>query len=291
MGTQLISNPYIAYPQIPVGIPFFWPTEANWPDGTLEMRGQTFSATDYPELALKYPSLTLPDMRGVVARGLDRGSGRNSDAVSATAGTYQTDETKSHNHALYAGQTAISQMSNNNPVMGATTYTGTNTTGQILPTGGTETRGKAVLGYWLCFARTMLYDLNVEGGNAYMLGGHPASYYVGKQDIANDITTRPWIIPTLLNGWVAYGGIYSSPKYYIDSIGIVHLKGAVKSGTISSTIFTLPNGYRPDAAISFPVVSNNAFGICNILSDGSVNSSSSSNTIFTLDGISFRAEG
>jgi hypothetical protein len=100
MGTQLISNPYIAYPQIPVGIPFFWPTEANWPDGTLEMRGQTFSATDYPELALKYPSLTLPDMRGVVARGLDRGSGRNSDAVSATAGTYQTDETKSHNHAL-----------------------------------------------------------------------------------------------------------------------------------------------------------------------------------------------
>jgi hypothetical protein len=137
----------------------------------------------------------------------------------------------------------------------------------------------------------MLFDLNVEGGNAYMLGGHPASYYVGKQDIANDITTRPWIIPTLLNGWVAYGGIYSSPKYYIDSIGIVHLKGAVKSGTISSTIFTLPNGYRPDAAISFPVVSNNAFGICNILSDGSVNSSSSSNTIFTLDGISFRAEG
>ena len=39
------------------------------------MNGQRFDKSRYPKLALKYPSGTLPDMRGEFIRGLDNGRG------------------------------------------------------------------------------------------------------------------------------------------------------------------------------------------------------------------------
>ena len=51
------------------------------------------------------------------------------------------------------------------------------------------------------------------------------------------------ITPTLLNGWVDYGTVYS-PVSYSRKNNVVTLIGLVKSGT-TGTIFTLPVGFRP----------------------------------------------
>jgi hypothetical protein len=102
-------------------------------------------------------------------------------------------------------------------------------------------------------------------------------------------TVNPWIAPTLLNGWVNYGGTADTVGYYKDEFGIVHLKGFVKSGTIGQAIFNLPVGYRPNARQYYSALSNGLFGYATIISDGTVQATSGSNVSFSLDGISFKA--
>ena len=62
---------------LPVGVPVPWPL-ATPPTGWLKCNGATFTASQYPKLALAYPSLRLPDLRGEFIRGWD--DGRNADA-------------------------------------------------------------------------------------------------------------------------------------------------------------------------------------------------------------------
>ncbi|WP_425323376.1 phage tail protein [Arsenophonus nasoniae] len=57
---------------IPVGSPIPWPHETA-PAGYLICNGQTFTKTDYPQLALAYPSGRLPILYGEFIRGLDLG--------------------------------------------------------------------------------------------------------------------------------------------------------------------------------------------------------------------------
>lgn len=57
-----------------VGVPIPYPL-STVPTGCLAMNGQRFDKSRYPKLALKYPSGTLPDMRGEFIRGLDNGRG------------------------------------------------------------------------------------------------------------------------------------------------------------------------------------------------------------------------
>jgi len=64
----------IAFSAYPVGAPIPWPTAVP-PSGCLAMTGQSFSATTYPKLALAYPALMLPDMRGEFLRGWDNQRG------------------------------------------------------------------------------------------------------------------------------------------------------------------------------------------------------------------------
>ncbi|WP_423719134.1 phage tail protein [Klebsiella pneumoniae] len=62
---------------LPVGVPVPWPL-ATPPTGWLKCNGAAFTASQYPKLALAYPSLRLPDLRGEFIRGWD--DGRNADA-------------------------------------------------------------------------------------------------------------------------------------------------------------------------------------------------------------------
>ena len=62
---------------LPVGIPVPWPTSTA-PTGWLKCNGATFTAAQYPKLALVYPGLMLPDLRGEFIRGWD--DGRNVDS-------------------------------------------------------------------------------------------------------------------------------------------------------------------------------------------------------------------
>lgn len=57
---------------LPVGIPVPWSLSTP-PAGWLKCNGASFSASQYPKLALAYPSLKLPDLRGEFIRGWDDG--------------------------------------------------------------------------------------------------------------------------------------------------------------------------------------------------------------------------
>lgn len=66
-----------------IGIPFFWPSSAmpntvmtEWSNMVfLKFNGATFSAATYPKLALAFPALTLPEVRGEFLRVWDDGRG------------------------------------------------------------------------------------------------------------------------------------------------------------------------------------------------------------------------
>ncbi|EOI5797423.1 phage tail protein [Cronobacter dublinensis] len=62
---------------LPVGVPVPWPT-ATAPAGWLKCNGAVFTAAQYPKLALAYPGLKLPDLRGEFIRGWDDGRGVDS---------------------------------------------------------------------------------------------------------------------------------------------------------------------------------------------------------------------
>jgi hypothetical protein len=82
-------------------------------------------------------------------------------------------------------------------------------------------------------------------------------------------------------------------SYYRD-VGLqrIHLQGQVKNGTVGATIFTLPTGYRPETLRRFVVEAvggTTGVGTLTIASTGAVTLTSGSNTLVSLDGVSFRA--
>ena len=98
-----------------------------------------------------------------------------------------------------------------------------------------------------------------------------------------------WITPTLINGWVAFGGAEDGPTYYKDDFGNVKLRGVVKSGTLS--MFKLPIGYRPAKNKYFAVISNNVPGFVLIdPSGGVIPLAGTSNVFVALDSISFKVD-
>jgi hypothetical protein len=100
-----------------------------------------------------------------------------------------------------------------------------------------------------------------------------------------------WILVTpYQNSWVDYGGgTFGAVSYYKDTDGIVHLRGAIKSGTVPSIAFVLPPGFRPASTSYHACVSNNSFGFVAITPGGSLTPQVGSPVYVSLDGISFRA--
>ena len=74
IGEKANATDFNALHDLFVGIPIPYPL-STVPTGCLAMNGQRFDKSRYPKLALKYPSGTLPDMRGEFIRGLDNGRG------------------------------------------------------------------------------------------------------------------------------------------------------------------------------------------------------------------------
>lgn len=72
----------------------------------------------------------------------------------------------------------------------------------------------------------------------------------------------------LTNAWVAGTSV---PAYFKDEFGIVHLRGALKSGTTSLAAFVLPSGYRPAVTVVFPVIDGgNLVAQCSVDTAGNV---------------------
>lgn len=97
---------------------------------------------------------------------------------------------------------------------------------------------------------------------------------------------------TLQNSWGNYGTAYESATFWKDKCGVVHLAGLIKGGTTTAetTIFTLPEGYRPRTAEKFFAVSMNAICVIDVYSSGAVAIKTGANSSWlSLSGISFRA--
>lgn len=75
---------------VPVGTVVMWLAAAA-PPGWMFCHGQTFSQAAYPELALVFPGLTLPDLRGAYLRGA--GTNGTWGSAADTVGTRQEDST------------------------------------------------------------------------------------------------------------------------------------------------------------------------------------------------------
>lgn len=95
--------------------------------------------------------------------------------------------------------------------------------------------------------------------------------------------------PSLQNSWVNFGGFYAPAGFRRDYLGLVYLRGMVKTGTINTTIFSLPPGYRPEYVHHVGINSNNAHGVIEIGANGDVKCSVGNNAFVQLDNIFFRA--
>ena len=115
-------------------------------------------------------------------------------------------------------------------------------------------------------------------------------------DIDNIITNQQaWQNPTLLNSWINYETPqvdFPPASYYKDSLGIVHFRGLIKSGTTAANtvLFVLPVGYRPAYDFHIPVASGNAFCVIRPEAAGNVEiSGGASASWIDLSSIQFRA--
>ena len=96
--------------------------------------------------------------------------------------------------------------------------------------------------------------------------------------------------PAFTASWAPYGAPYSDPSFLLLPFGYVALHGTMKNGTLGSSAFTLPPGYRPAAPIPFLVLSNGAAGRVDVGADGTVTPlAPSTNASVVLDQIIFKA--
>lgn len=96
--------------------------------------------------------------------------------------------------------------------------------------------------------------------------------------------------PAFENSWVNYAAGTQVAGYWRDPLGIVHLQGMIKSGTVGNAAFTLPPGFRPVTGTEvFGTVSNGAIGRVDVTTGGAVTPvSPSSNVYVSLSGMTFR---
>lgn len=114
-----------------------------------------------------------------------------------------------------------------------------------------------------------------------------------KNDVNGNVSPvaeQSWQTPTMTNSWVSFGGSFGPVAYMKDSMGFVHLRGLIKSGTMNAAAFMLPAGYRPVATCDFIVLSNSGIGAIEVNTPGDVVPVIGSNVYVSMDGITFRAE-
>lgn len=104
-------------------------------------------------------------------------------------------------------------------------------------------------------------------------------------------TQEAWIAPTLLNGWVNFGGGFATAGYYKDDMNIVHVRGMVKGGTATNgaVIFNLPVGYRPLLTQFYATTSFAGFGSYSVSNNGEIAINVGNAGDFSIN-FSFRAE-
>lgn len=130
---------------LPVGVPVPWPS-ATPPTEWLKCNGAAFTASQYPELALAYPALKLPDLRGEFIRGWDDGRGVDQGRSLLSN---QSDAFASHNHDIRTTSSLTSPSDDGDPARGqirgsVNTLGGVGSDKSIGKSGGSETRPRNI---------------------------------------------------------------------------------------------------------------------------------------------------
>jgi hypothetical protein len=98
--------------------------------------------------------------------------------------------------------------------------------------------------------------------------------FSNEQSFTNPIVLdgEGWNTPTLLNGWVDYGGSFHEARYRKLPSGLVEVRGLIKDGTTTSptVLFILPAGYRPAANLIFATLNGGALGRMDVRASGDV---------------------
>lgn len=91
-----------------------------------------------------------------------------------------------------------------------------------------------------------------------------------------------WLTPTFSGTWVNFGSTHRNARFRKNG-DRTEIEGFVKSGTIGTSIFTLPAGFRPPTDMVFAVHSNTAFGSLVVKAGGTVEAQSGSNVSFGIN--------
>lgn len=93
--------------------------------------------------------------------------------------------------------------------------------------------------------------------SAAVTSGNPRIQFNGsgtyRLDNATNLDDVAQTAPSLNSPWVQFNSAPFKNGFYMRKNGMVYLGGMVKSGAVSTTIFTLPVGCRPSADLIFPV--------------------------------------
>lgn len=111
----------------------------------------------------------------------------------------------------------------------------------------------------------------------------------GKFNADGGIVIQAWQTPTFVNSWTQYNSTSFPVRYFKDPFGIVHLKGLINGGTMNTTAFTLPVGYRPDTIRHSAQATSGGTTQVQISTTGAVLPQTVYTSWVSLDGISFVA--
>lgn len=108
---------------------------------------------------------------------------------------------------------------------------------------------------------------------------------------AVDHSAGAWQVPTLALGWIGLGGAWQNPRYRRAKDGLVTIEGAMQHATEAAdgVIFTLLEGYRPDADLIFIGYSAGGPYRINVQADGDVEVASSNMLFSSFAGVQFYA--
>lgn len=96
--------------------------------------------------------------------------------------------------------------------------------------------------------------------------------------------------PAFSGTWVNYDtSTYRGARFWKDPMGIVHVEGLIKDGTINTTAFVLPEGYRPGVALIWPAYTSTGVGRLDIAATGNVLPVSGGTGYFSIN-VSFKQE-
>lgn len=89
-------------------------------------------------------------------------------------------------------------------------------------------------------------------------------------DAASEFTDDWHNVTTFSNGWTSFGSPYATNVTYRREGRLVRVRGNIKSGSLGSSAFTLPAGYRPAVRQDFAVSTTSADGYVIFNADGTV---------------------